>query len=120
MAGDGQTQIGLAPPSGLRLLCRPQTAPGFALAGLRVEEVLPQEVDRRLADLLSGGEAGVILIDEELLAQASPERHAGIARQPFPVVIPFPGPRWEAAPSAAEAYITEILRQAVGYQMRLR
>jgi hypothetical protein len=34
--------------------------------------------------------------------------------------VPFPGPAWEARGEAAEAYIVELLRQVIGYRVRLR
>ena len=37
----------------------------------------------------------------------------------LPVVAPFPAPSWDVK-GEAEAYILEILRQAIGYRVRLR
>jgi len=36
------------------------------------------------------------------------------------MVVPFPEPSWEAAGAAPEAYIVELLRQVIGYRVRLK
>jgi hypothetical protein len=41
-------------------------------------------------------------------------------RSPLPMVIPFPAAAWAPGREAAEAYLVEILRQAIGYRVRLR
>jgi hypothetical protein len=35
------------------------------------------------------------------------------------MVVPFPGPTWVVRPPAEE-YIVELLRQAIGYRVRIR
>ena len=40
-------------------------------------------------------------------------------REALPVIAPVPAPRWDER-SEAEAYILEILRQAIGYRVRPR
>jgi hypothetical protein len=44
---------------------------------------------------------------------------ARLDRQAPPVVAPVPGPLWDARRDA-EAYIMEVLRQAIGYRVRAR
>jgi hypothetical protein len=41
-------------------------------------------------------------------------------RRPLPMLVPFPGPVWEVQEESAEAYVVELLRQVVGYRVRLR
>jgi hypothetical protein len=36
------------------------------------------------------------------------------------MVVPFPAPTWTERAAGPEAYILEILRQAIGYRVRLR
>ena len=74
----------------VRVLCRPPLAAGFRLAGLTpIEAQDPEEGGRRLA------------------------------REPLPLVVPFPGPAWGPPREGAEAYIAELLRRAIGYRVRL-
>jgi vacuolar-type H+-ATPase subunit F/Vma7 len=51
------------------------------------------------------------MLPRELLAR--------LDRQALPIVTPVPVPQWDER-SEAEAYILEILRQAIGYRVRPR
>lgn len=104
----------------VRAVCRPELAPGFALAGLAaVEAGSPAEGGRRLEALLDEPEAGVVLVEEPFYAALSEESRRRLGRRPLSMVVPFPSPVWAAGVSA-EAYVVEILRQAIGYRVRLR
>ena len=46
------------------------------------------------------------------------ERRA-LARRPLPMVVPFPIPRRALAAPAPDAFIAELLRQAIGYRVRI-
>ena len=105
----------------LRVLCRPDVATGIALAGLvPVVAATPQDGARRLDDLLSRPETGVVLIEDVLHDGLPDDVRRRLARRPLPLVVPFPGPAWAARPETAEAYIVELLRQVIGYRVRLR
>lgn len=104
----------------LRVLCSPEVAPGFALAGLApVEAATAQEGAARLQTLLDAPGLGVLLVEEPFYAALPEEALRQLGRRPLPMVVPFPGPAWSARLSA-EAYVVEILRQAIGYRVRLR
>ncbi len=101
----------------VRVLCRPQLAPGFQLAGLTVvtaERVNATEALRRLVD---DPKVGVVLIDDELHRALPNELLQRLDRRATPVVAPFPSPRWDRT-GLAEEYVLEILRQAIGYRVR--
>jgi vacuolar-type H+-ATPase subunit F/Vma7 len=104
-----------------RLFAQPGIATGFALAG--IDAVETDGGDALLAELGKdrlGADTGVILVQEELLETLPPAVRGDLERQPFPVLVPFPGPRWAALPSAAESYVLQILQRAIGYRVRLR
>jgi len=105
----------------LRVLCRPEVAAGFALAGLKpIEAASPEAGVAALRGLLAEPDVGVALV-EDAFYEALPDdlrRQAG--RRPLPLVVPFPGPAWTAPPEGAEAYIVELLRQVIGYRVRLK
>jgi len=105
----------------LRVVCRPAVAAGFALAGLRaLEAETPDAAEAHLRTQLDDPQAGVVLV-EQSLHDALPEAlHRELGRRALPVVVPFPGPAREGAAPGAEALIVEILRQAIGYRVRLR
>ncbi len=107
---------------GVRVLCRPETAGGFALAGLKSVEVEGGGEERalRLRELLDEPEVGVILMEDRLYDALPEDLRRQLGRRPLPMVVPFPGPAWAVRPEAAEAYIVELLRQVIGYRVRLR
>lgn len=105
----------------LRVLCRPEVAAGFALAGIAtVGAGSAGEATARMRELLDAPEVGVILMDEAFHRQLPDDLRRQLARRPLPMVVPFPGVDWKVAPEAAESYIVELLRQVIGYRVRLR
>lgn len=104
----------------VEVLCRPEVAAGFELAGLRPVEVSdPADGVARLRELLRDPAAGVVLVEESFYDALPEDVRLELGRRPLPMVVPFPGPQWEARPEA-EAYIVELLRQVIGYRVRLR
>lgn len=103
----------------VRVLSQPATAAGFALAGLVPETADEGGVDTALRALLQRRDLGVILLEESLYAALALDLRSVVDRVAQPVVVPFPGPAWRAAPSAEEQ-VVELLRRAIGYRVRLR
>lgn len=105
----------------VHVLARPQVASGFRLAGVRSDEALdvPEGV-ARLRELLRDAAAGVVLLEDSLYDALPPELRAELGRRPLPMVVPVPGPEWGERRTAAESYIVELLRQVIGYRVRLR
>lgn len=111
----------MPPPYGVRVLCRPEIAAGFALAGLRpVEAATAQEGGERLRDLLSQADVGVVLVEEGFYDRLPEDLRRQVGRRPLPMVVPFPGPAWVPRGDEAETYIVELLRQVIGYRVRLK
>lgn len=110
----------LSPGTLVRVVCDPAQAPGFALAGLQVE-VAPDAPQATvvLRRLCADARVGVVLVDEALHRGLAPEFRGRLDRQARPIVAPFPSPRWSES-AAAEDYVLEILRQAIGYRVRPR
>ena len=105
----------------VRVMSPPAVGAGFALAGLAPLDVAdPEEGAARLRQLLSDAATGVVLLEDRLYDALPDELRRDLGRQPLPLVVPFPGPAWLAREEAAEAYIVELLRQVIGYRVRLR
>jgi vacuolar-type H+-ATPase subunit F/Vma7 len=105
----------------VRVVCRPEVAAGFALAGLRAAEAkTPEEAGERVRELRGEAAIGVILLQDSLYDGLPEDARREFGRRPLPMIVPFPGPAWAARPEGAEAYIVELLRQVVGYRVRLR
>lgn len=101
------------------LLVRPPLEPGASLASLPVVEAADgPAAAARLARLGAEG-VGVVLVEEGLYADLPEETRRAISSSPLPLVVPFPGPTWAVRPPAEE-YIVELLRQAIGYRVRIR
>lgn len=105
----------------VHVLARPEVASGFRLAGVRSDEALDvSEGVARLRELLRDPTAGVVLLEESLYDAMPPELRAELGRRSLPMVVPVPGPEWGERRTAAESYIVELLRQVIGYRVRLR
>lgn len=106
--------------SGLvRVLCDAAVAPGFTLAGLRARASGPADATEALEQLSAEPRTGVVLVQSDLYDAAAGPALRRLERRSIPVLLPFPGPRWTARPSAEE-YVIELLRRAIGYRVRLR
>jgi vacuolar-type H+-ATPase subunit F/Vma7 len=105
----------------VRVLCRPEVAAGFGLAGLRaVSAATAAEGEARLRELLRDPDAGVVLVEDGLYEALAADTRRQLGRRPLPMVVPFPGPTWAERAAGPEAYILELLRQVIGYRVKLR
>lgn len=105
----------------VRAVCRPDVAAGYGLAGLRtVEALTPAEAGERLRELHAQPDVGVILLEDTLYNELPEDLQREFGRRALPMIVPFPGPLWRVTPESAEAYIVELLRQVVGYRVRLK
>lgn len=106
---------------GVRVLARPEVGAGFALAGLHsVDAVTPTEACERLQEVLGAPDVGVVLMEEGLYERLPEDVRRRLSRRSLPMVVPFPEPAWAERPDAAEGYIVELLRQVIGYRVRLK
>lgn len=103
----------------LRIICPPETAPGFELAGLRADAVRDVHAARERLDTLAlDPEVGVVLVDDRLHRELPAELLQRLQRKSRPLVIAFPSPRGDE-PGRAEEALLEVLRRAIGYRVRL-
>lgn len=103
----------------VEVLCRPEVAPGFALTGVAVRAVpAGEDVAAAITEASTREETGVLLVEDRLYRSLGEETRRRVDRMTRPVVVPFPSPSW-APGAAAEAYVVELLRRAIGYRVRL-
>jgi vacuolar-type H+-ATPase subunit F/Vma7 len=104
----------------VRVVSRPVAAIGFELAGLIVERA---EDSRAAADAIARcvarADTGILLVEEALYRVLPRELLAKLDRQASPIVASVPAPRWDER-GEAESYVMDILRQAIGYRVRVR
>ncbi|HVX89618.1 MAG TPA: V-type ATP synthase subunit F [Gemmatimonadales bacterium] len=104
----------------IRVLARPEVVAGFALAGVPgVEAGTPAERAAGLRALADDPSIGVVLIEDSALRDLPDDLQRSLAKRPLPIVVPFPRPAWQEGP-AVDQYIVELLRQVIGYRVRLR
>lgn len=102
----------------VRVFCSPELAPGFVLAGATVEPISdPLKMREALERWAQDPRAGVALIEESLHRSLPDEVLVRISRRGIPILTAFPGPKW-AEKDAAESYVLQILRRAIGYRVR--
>jgi vacuolar-type H+-ATPase subunit F/Vma7 len=100
----------------VRVICRPELAAGFGLAGLdALTAATAGDAATHISRIGRNSPNQVLLVQQDLL----PEGSTVASRQDMPLVVPFPGPD-RTDPADAEATIVEILRRAIGYRVRLR
>jgi vacuolar-type H+-ATPase subunit F/Vma7 len=106
---------------GVRMLCRSELAAAFSLTGIPVVAAeTAAEATEECRRWLGDPSIGVVLL-EQAFHDALPDdvRHQ-LSRRPLPMVVPFPGPAWQEEAEAVDSYIVELLRQVIGYRVRLR
>jgi len=105
----------------VRVICRPETALGFALSGLQpIEATTGDAAAASLAGLAATpGKGGIVLIESALHGALPPTTRRQILRDGAPLLMPFPGPE-VAAGAAHDEELLEVLRRAIGYRLRLR
>jgi len=104
----------------VRVVTRSALAAGFELAGLPVTRAddataATDAVTRCAAD----DDVGIVLVDEMLYHALPHDLLRRLDRQALPMITPIPVSRWDER-GEAEAYVLEILRQAIGYRVRPR
>ncbi|HXF96364.1 MAG TPA: V-type ATP synthase subunit F, partial [Gemmatimonadales bacterium] len=74
----------------VRIMCRPEVAAGFLLAGLApVEAGTPDDAARQLGTLLEHPETGVVLIEDTLYQGLPEDLQRRLARRALPIVVPL-------------------------------
>jgi V/A-type H+-transporting ATPase subunit F len=91
---------------------------GFALAGVRELSAGPDEVPAILRQLAGDPLTGVVIVDERLVAAAVQDEIRDMERRWPGVVIVLPAPE-RAGRVAEEDYVLQLIRRAIGYQVRL-
>jgi len=95
----------------------PDAVHGFALAGVRQVTVAAEDVPATLKTLARDPLTGVVILDERLALAPVREQIRAMDRRWPGVVIVLPAPR--RAEVHEEDYVLQLIRRAIGYQVRL-
>lgn len=102
----------------IAVITDPQTATGFRLAGVEVREAdSPGAVLEHLRLLLTL-DYGLIAVNEDLLAGTDDERARLLRDRDLPIIIPFPAARPQV--ESGEAYIARLVKEHIGFYVKLR
>ncbi|HSP16559.1 MAG TPA: V-type ATP synthase subunit F [Thermoanaerobaculia bacterium] len=95
----------------------PDARCGFNLAGVGQRVPSSDELPIVLQELMSDAAVGIVVIDERLI-DAAIQDHVNRAERHWPgVIVILPSPKKVARPG--EDYAMRLIRQAVGYQVRV-
>jgi vacuolar-type H+-ATPase subunit F/Vma7 len=104
------------------IVCTPVAASGFALGGVvavpAVDAAAAGDVLETLLALPAGERPAVLLVEEPLANGLPAPLRRRLGREPALLMVPFPSAR-AAAAAAPDAFLLELLRQAIGYRVRL-
>lgn len=102
----------------LAVITDPETATGFRLAGVEVREATsPQAALDQIRELLPL-DYGLIAVNEDLLAGAEDERGRLLRDRDLPIILPFPAARPQM--ESGEAYISRLVKEHIGFYVKLR
>ena len=93
---------------------------GFKLAGTEVRVAPDSEAARaELRDLLGSSDSGLVLIEEDLLAGLDERTLKAVEESNEPLIVPFPSVRPGAEKRDEREYLGEVVRRAIGFQIRI-
>ncbi|HET7789876.1 MAG TPA: V-type ATP synthase subunit F [Gemmatimonadales bacterium] len=105
----------------VRLVARGPESAGFALAGIRAVAAEPAEGGgEEVRAVLQRPDSGVVLVEDALFDRLDDDLRRRLGRHPLPIVVPFPGPSWAPPGEGVDEYILDLLRQVIGYRVRLK
>ena len=92
---------------------------GFTLTGVAHHTAFPDGAEALLRRVMAEPDTGVAVIDERLVAAIDEERFREMERRWFGILLVLPAPE-EAGEEPAEDYVRRLIRQAIGYHVRLK
>lgn len=92
---------------------------GFALAGVSVEELEPALAREALRERLADPGVGVLAVESSLVAAIPAESRARAAREGLPLILPFTWPRAFLEEGHGEEYVAALIREAIGYHIKV-
>ena len=96
----------------------PETATGFRLAGVEVREA---DTPERALDLIrecAAGGYGLLAVNEDLLRGTEDARTRLLRGRDLPLIVPLPPAR--AHLESGEAYILRLVKEHIGFAVKLR
>ncbi|HUX12276.1 MAG TPA: V-type ATP synthase subunit F [Spirochaetia bacterium] len=95
---------------------------GFGLAGvLLVTCANNVEALEALHLLVEDRDQGIIIVEEEFLAEFEEHEREALLKRTIPLIVPIPGRlEWQGTEEIPQDdYVARLIRQAVGYQLNI-
>jgi V/A-type H+/Na+-transporting ATPase subunit F len=97
-----------------------ETATGFRLAGVEVREADSATAQKALEDSITSDKYGLVVVDESLIADPIKATERIMRGRGLPVILPMQGLGAAFGESDdAKAYMKELVRRALGFEVRL-
>lgn len=105
----------------LIVLTDPDTADGFGLAGVDVVTAeTPDDARRKLNQLLDDDSSGIVAVNESFMADIDERTQQKINTIYRPIVITLPIREKLATEEDHRAYLSRLIRRAIGFDITLR
>lgn len=97
-----------------------ETATGFRLAGVEVREAEPETAQHALEEVIVSDDFGLVIVDESLIADPNKASERIMRGRDLPVILSMPGlgVAFDEGDDAL-AYMKELVRQAIGFDIKL-
>jgi V/A-type H+/Na+-transporting ATPase subunit F len=95
-----------------------ETATGFRLAGVEVQEASTPEAALELIRRYVTAGYGLLAVNEDLLRGTEDARARLLRGRDLPVIVPLPPAR--AKLESGEAYIARLVKEHIGFAVKLR
>ncbi|MFA5594743.1 MAG: V-type ATP synthase subunit F [Trueperaceae bacterium] len=97
-----------------------ETAIGYRLAGVEVRESVPEEAQAALEQIIESGQYGLVVVDEGLLQDPTRSSERAMRGRDLPVILSVPSLGATFGDSSdATAYMKELVRSAIGFDVRM-
>lgn len=102
----------------LAIITDSESATGFRLAGAEVREAAtPEEALEHLRYFVAL-DYGLVAINEALLEGTEDERFRIMRDRDLPIIVPFPAT--QAVIESGEAYVARLVKEHIGFYVKLR
>lgn len=97
-----------------------ETAIGYRLAGVEVRESVPEEAQAALEQIIESDQYGLVVVDEGLLQDPTRSSERAMRGRDLPVILSVPSLGATFGDSSdATAYMKELVRSAIGFDVRM-
>lgn len=105
----------------LIVLTDPENADGFRLAGVDVVEAEgAEDARKKLGALVDDDDSGIIAVNEAMMSEIDERLRKKIDSIYRPIVIPLPIRETLEVEEDHRAYLSRLIRRAVGFDITLR